>query len=127
VPEDLGPEHAIGVAGTITTLATHDLELDEEDPALVHGHRMLRDRLEGIVEQLAVLPVVELRETRGIHPDRAPVIVAGGVVVVEVLRHFGLEQLEVSERDILYGAALTAAELPAPTEGDAPPGAYVCC
>jgi hypothetical protein len=43
------------------------------------------------------------------------------------LRYFGFEELEVSEHDIMHGAALAAAELPASVEGDAPPGAYVCC
>ena len=38
-----------------------------------------------------------------------------------------LEELEVSERDIMHGGALAAAELSAPVEGDAPPGAYTCC
>jgi exopolyphosphatase/pppGpp-phosphohydrolase len=55
------------------------------------------------------------------------VIVAGAILVEQVLRHFGLDALEVSERDILHGAVLEAAELPAPAEGAAPPGAYACC
>ncbi len=63
----------------------------------------------------------------GIHPDRAPVIVAGIVVVLETLRRFGLDELEVSEHDLMHGAALAAAELPPVAEGDAPPGAYTCC
>jgi exopolyphosphatase / guanosine-5'-triphosphate,3'-diphosphate pyrophosphatase len=61
------------------------------------------------------------------HPDRAPVIVAGALVVAEALRHFGLGELEVSENDLLHGAALAAAELPVRAEGPAPPGAYTCC
>ena len=48
-------------------------------------------------------------------------------IVREVLRHFGLDAIEASERDILHGVALAAAELPEPVEGDAPPGAYTCC
>jgi hypothetical protein len=47
--------------------------------------------------------------------------------VEQILDAFGLDSLEVSERDILHGAALQAAELPAPAEGAAPPGAYTCC
>ena len=54
-------------------------------------------------------------------------IVAGAVIVREVLRRYGLDALEASEHDILDGAALAAAELPEPVEGDAPPGAYTCC
>ena len=42
------------------------------------------------------------------HPDRAPTIVAGVVILVEAMRAFGLEQIEVSEHDILYGIALSA-------------------
>jgi hypothetical protein len=55
------------------------------------------------------------------------VIVAGTLVVAEALRHFGLDELEASEHDLLHGAALAAAELPARAEGPAPPGAYTCC
>ena len=60
-------------------------------------------------------------------PERAPVIVAGAVILREAMAAFGLEEIEVSERDILDGIALAAAELPAPEEGAAPPGAYTCC
>jgi exopolyphosphatase/pppGpp-phosphohydrolase len=55
------------------------------------------------------------------------VIVAGLVVLHEILTRYGLSEIEVSERDLLHGAALEAAALPAPDEGLAPPGAYTCC
>jgi exopolyphosphatase/pppGpp-phosphohydrolase len=55
------------------------------------------------------------------------VIVAGAVILTETLAHFGLDSIDVSERDILDGIALAAAELPAPEEGAAPPGAFTCC
>jgi hypothetical protein len=55
------------------------------------------------------------------------VIVGGAVIAREVLAFFGLKALRISERDILDGAALAAAELPAVEEGAAPPGAYTCC
>ena len=44
-----------------------------------------------------------------------------------MLDFYGLDEIEASERDILHGAALAAAELPEPEEGAAPPGAYTCC
>ncbi len=127
LPTEPRPAHAIGVAGTVTTLAVLSLGLDEEDPALVHGHRLSSDWIDAETERLAALRVSELRKVRGMHPDRAPVIVAGAVVVAEILRRYGLAELEVSENDLLHGAALAAAELPAPAEGPAPPGAYTCC
>ena len=73
------------------------------------------------------MPREEREQVPGLEPARAPVIVAGLVVLHEILAHYGLAELEVSERDLLHGAALAAAELPEPEEGLAPPGAYVCC
>jgi hypothetical protein len=55
------------------------------------------------------------------------VIVAGAAILAEVLSFYGLDSIRASERDILHGAALAAAELPEPEEGPAPPGAYTCC
>jgi exopolyphosphatase/guanosine-5'-triphosphate,3'-diphosphate pyrophosphatase len=78
-------------------------------------------------DRLTAMTVEEIRALRGMHPERAPVIAAGAVVVRETLAHFGLEALEVSEHDIMHGAALAAAELPEETEGDAPPSAHTCC
>jgi exopolyphosphatase/guanosine-5'-triphosphate,3'-diphosphate pyrophosphatase len=127
VPADTGPTRAIGVAGTVTTLAVLSLGLDEEDPAVVDGHELSSVWIAGQVERLAAMPVEEIRRLRGMHPDRAPVILAGAVVLAETLHHFGLEVLEASEQDIMHGAALAAAELPDRPEGNAPPGAYTCC
>ena len=62
-----------------------------------------------------------------LEPERAPVIVAGAVILTEILDVFGLDAVDASEHDILDGAALAAAELPEPQEGAAPPGAYTCC
>ncbi len=122
---DLEPAQAIGVAGTITTLAA--LELGEYDPERVHGYRISRDAVDAQLERLASLPLAERRELPGLEPERAPVIVAGVVIVREVLDRYGLDSLEASERDILHGAALDAAALPPAEEGNAPPGAYTCC
>jgi exopolyphosphatase / guanosine-5'-triphosphate,3'-diphosphate pyrophosphatase len=121
----LDPRDAIGVAGTITTLAA--LELGGYDLERVHGHRLTRGAVDSLLARLASLPLAERRELPGLEPERAPVIVGGAIVVREVLERYGLDGLEASERDLLHGAALEAAKLPEPVEGDAPPGAYTCC
>jgi exopolyphosphatase/guanosine-5'-triphosphate,3'-diphosphate pyrophosphatase len=118
---------AIGVAGTITSLAALALGLDEYDRERVHGSRLTAAELSDQLDRLAAVPVAERRTLRPLDPERAPVIVAGAVIAREVLSFFGLGELEISERDILDGAALAAAELPEEEEGAAPPGAYTCC
>lgn len=103
---------AIGVAGTVTTLAALDLGLAEYDPERIHGHVLTPRAVERELELLVSLPLERRRELPGLEPARAPVIVAGVVIVREVLARYGLRSLEASERDILHGAALAAAELP---------------
>jgi exopolyphosphatase/guanosine-5'-triphosphate,3'-diphosphate pyrophosphatase len=120
-------DHGVGVAGTITSLAALDLGLVEYDSVLVHGHRLSAAGVQEQLERLAGLPLAERREVPGLEPERAPVIVAGAVILLEAMRYLGLREIAVSERDLLDGAALEAAKLPAPVEGDAPPGAYTCC
>ena len=122
---DARAERAIGVAGTVTTIAALDLGLAEYDPERVHGHVLSRDAVAAQTARLAALTVAERAQL--IEPGRAPVIVAGAAILLEVLDRYGLGAIEVSERDILHGAALAAAELPEPEEGAAPPGAYTCC
>lgn len=98
----------IAVAGTATTLAAIDQELDPYDPEKVDGYRFNRGACERIVAQLAALTVNERRQTTGLHPDRAPTIVAGTVILLESMRAFDLGEVEVSESDLLHGAALAA-------------------
>jgi exopolyphosphatase / guanosine-5'-triphosphate,3'-diphosphate pyrophosphatase len=124
---ELSAMHGIGVAGTVTSLAALDLGLVDYDANRVHGHRLHRASVAAQLERLAMLPLAERRQVPGLEPERAPVIVAGAAILLEVMRHLGLDEIEVSERDLLDGAALEAAELPEPVEGDAPPGAYTCC
>ncbi len=124
---ELDVSQAIGVAGTVANLATLDLGLPEYDPERVHGHRIPRDGVARQLERLAALPLEERRKVPGLEPERAPVILAGAAILREVLGRYGLDEIEVSLRDILDGAALAAAELPEREEGEAPPGAYTCC
>ena len=127
VPDDVRPAAAIGVAGTITTLAALAQNLPEYDPVQVHGFRLTAKDVDEPLARLATLPLNYRQELPALEPKRAAVIVGGVVILREVLAHFGLEEIEASERDILHGIALEAAQLPEPVEGDAPPGAYTCC
>jgi exopolyphosphatase / guanosine-5'-triphosphate,3'-diphosphate pyrophosphatase len=97
---DVSVGQGIAVAGTATSLAAID---GAEE---VHGYRLPLATCERLVAMLAALPVEERREVRGLHPDRAPTIVAGAVILTESIRSIGLSEVEVSVRDILHGAAL---------------------
>jgi exopolyphosphatase/guanosine-5'-triphosphate,3'-diphosphate pyrophosphatase len=127
LPGCFEPTRAIGVAGTITTLAALDLGLEAYDPDRVHGHRLTFDAVDTQLRRLAALPLEKRRRLPALEPERAPVIVAGATLVREVLRRYELDELEVSEQDLLHAVALEAAQLAEPVEGDAPPGAYTCC
>ena len=129
VPDEVrsGTRSAIGVAGTLTSLAGLALGLEEYDRDKVHGFELSAEALDEQLQRLASIPLAERRKLRPLDPDRAPVIVGGAAIAREVLAFFGLDRLEISERDILDGAALAAVELPEQEEGAAPPGAYTCC
>jgi exopolyphosphatase/guanosine-5'-triphosphate,3'-diphosphate pyrophosphatase len=110
VPADVRErvDAGIAVAGTATSLAAIDQQLDPYDPAKVHGYRLSLDACQRLVAKLGQLTVAERREVAGLHPDRAPSIVAGAGILYESMRAFGLDEVEVSETDILHGAALSA-------------------
>lgn len=107
---------AVGVAGTVGQLAL-----------LLSSETLRVDEVEALLARLSALTVDERCLVPGLDPARAPVIVAGAIIVCEVLRRYGLDAIEFSARDLLDGAALAAAGLPAPAEGAAPPGAFTCC
>ena len=108
VPEDVRERvgGAVAVAGTATSCAAIDVGVEPYDPARVEGHVVSAERLAELRARLAALPLDERRRVPGLHPDRAPTIVAGTILLAEVLGAFGLDSFEASERDILWGVAL---------------------
>jgi exopolyphosphatase / guanosine-5'-triphosphate,3'-diphosphate pyrophosphatase len=111
----LAAERALGVDGTTAELA-----------GLAGSKTVTLANIDETLEWLAV-STEEERRARLMLPDRSEVLAAGVLILRETLRHLGLDAIEASEHDLLDGAALAAAELPEPDEGDAPPGAYTCC
>jgi exopolyphosphatase/guanosine-5'-triphosphate,3'-diphosphate pyrophosphatase len=107
-----GEAHAdagIAVAGTPTSLAAVEQGLKPYDPARAHGHVLSLETIQRLLSRFASAPLAERAAIPGLHPDRAPTIIAGAVILIEAMRAFGLEQVQVSEHDILYGVALEAA------------------
>jgi len=100
------PRAMISLAGAATTFAAVDLELAEYDSDVVHLSCLSGARMTDLVTMLARLPLEKRRTVVGLHPDRAPVIVGGGLVMETVLALAGLDSTLVSEHDILYGILL---------------------
>ena len=109
------PEHrsgisrALAVAGTPTALAAIAQQLDEYDPARVHGYKVTAAERDKIFARLRTLTLEQRRQIPGLHPARADVILPGIVILCEVMDFFGLDAVEASEHDILRGAALAYA------------------
>jgi len=102
--------HGIAVAGTATSAASIAQELDPYDPARVQGYALELATVELLLARLADMNESQRRLVVGLHPDRAPTIVAGMILLAEALRAFDLDCIEVSEHDILFGGALRLAE-----------------
>jgi exopolyphosphatase / guanosine-5'-triphosphate,3'-diphosphate pyrophosphatase len=102
---------AIAVAGTATSAAAIDQELDPYDPRRVHGYPLLRATVQLLIARLADLTEAQRREVVGLHPDRAPTIVAGMILLDEAMGLLDLDRVEVSEHDILRGGTLRLAGL----------------
>jgi exopolyphosphatase/guanosine-5'-triphosphate,3'-diphosphate pyrophosphatase len=102
----------IAVAGTPTSLAAIEQELDPYDPEQVHGYVLTLDGVQRMYSMLSGKSLEERLNVTGLHPGRAPTIVAGVVILIQAMRAFCLQRIEVSEHDILDGAALAAAGYP---------------
>jgi exopolyphosphatase/guanosine-5'-triphosphate,3'-diphosphate pyrophosphatase len=97
------PAPLVGVAGTVTTLAAISQALDSYDAGRVHGSELDRDEVERLLDRLAALPLAQRKALPGLEPARADVIVAGAVLVAEVLAWSGAECLVVSDRGVRWG------------------------
>ncbi len=95
----------IAIAGTATTYAAIDLGLVDYASAPPHGHALALDRVEGLVVELASVPLEARRVRAGLEPKRADVIVAGGLVLAEAARALGASRVIVSDRGVRWGLA----------------------
>ena len=101
----------VAVAGTATSVAAIDQRLEPYRSELVHGYVVSLAACEAIRDRLAALDDAQRRAVAGLHPDRAPTIVAGCAFLVEAAKAFELDRVEVSEHDILHGVAIETASV----------------
>ena len=93
------------MAGTPTQCAAIELGLDQYDPDRIEGHILTAPGLRALLDRTAALPLAQRQEITGLDPTRASVIVAGILILLEVVNCFDLDQVEASEHDILWGLA----------------------
>ena len=96
----------IGVAGTVTTLAGVYLELEHYDRERVHGAVIPLPAIAELLHRLARMTVAEIRALPSMHPGRADVITGGALIEARVAARLNVQDLIVSESDILDGIAL---------------------
>ncbi|MEE0043888.1 MAG: hypothetical protein UEX98_02545, partial [Ellagibacter isourolithinifaciens] len=99
-------ERVVAVAGTATTVVSIRDRMEAYDSSRVHKARVSRQDLLEVYERLAALPLSERKQVVGLDPKRAPVMVAGLLILLEVLDFAGVDAFTVSETDILHGITL---------------------
>jgi len=98
-----GAPALVGSAGTVTTLAALDLGLESYDPARVHGHRLTRVVVAGLVARLAALSLAERAALPCLEPGRADLIIPGSAICLAALDRLGFDALVVSDRGLREG------------------------
>lgn len=103
------PELLVGVGGTATSLIAIRDRLNPYDPAKVHLNHISIDEVLQIEGLLASKTLREREDITGLQVKRAPVMLAGTILLAELMKNSGFKHLVVSESDLLFGLVITAA------------------
>ena len=103
------PELLVGVGGTATSLIALRDHLDPYDPSKVHLNHISLDEVLQIEGLLASKTLKERENITGLQAKRAPVMLAGTILLAELMKNSGFKHLVVSESDLLFGLVVTAA------------------
>lgn len=104
------PERLVAVGGTVTSLVAVGLQMERYDSHLVHLHDLTLEEVCDCIARMSALPVAGIAELPGIQPKRAPVILAGALIIRELMESGGYDRLTVSENSLLAGMAATIYE-----------------
>lgn len=103
MPQILGVKTFVGVAGTVTTMASVELGSAADDREITHHLELTREAAEDVYRNLVVEPLEDRVHNPGLAPERAEVIVAGSTILVAIMRNLSISSIVVSERDLLDG------------------------
>ena len=107
--EGFGSCRIVAVAGTATSAISMREEMQVYDSSRVHGALATRADIDGLLAKLSALTLEQREQVVGLDPQRAPVIVAGMLILQQIMDVLGADSFTVSERDILHGIILDAA------------------
>ncbi len=96
----------IGTAGTVTTLAAIDQQMEQYDPLEINNYKLTREAIENIYHRLNTLPISERRKIPGLEEGREVVIIPGTAMVLEIMDYFRFNKLIVSDAGLLEGILL---------------------
>ena len=111
------------MGGTVSTLVALEHELVPYDSAFVHLHDLALDEVEHQLARMRPLSVSDIADLKGMQPERAPMMLAGSVIIRELMRAGGYDVLSVSESSLLAGVVATVDEVlrgASPTTGWTP-------
>jgi exopolyphosphatase/guanosine-5'-triphosphate,3'-diphosphate pyrophosphatase len=96
----------VGTAGTITTLAAIDQGLEGYDPERINRSALTSDSVDGIIVTLSTSSLAERKMIRGLEPGREDIILAGAVILQEIMRRFGYSSMLVNDWGLREGIVL---------------------
>ena len=99
----------MAVAGTATTMATVMMGIDSYDPSNVHGFQVSREDISAILTRFCEVDEIGRAQIPGLEPKRAPMIIAGILIIEAIFEITGVTRLTISDHDLLYGIMLEAA------------------
>lgn len=102
------PEKLIGTAGTVTTLAAMDRNIDPYDPEKIHGIELPLKNIQRLFEDLKSKSLEQRLEIPSLERGREDLIIAGTALILETMETFNCSQLTVSEYSLREGVLLQA-------------------
>jgi exopolyphosphatase/guanosine-5'-triphosphate,3'-diphosphate pyrophosphatase len=117
VPQVMGARTVVGLAGTVSTVAAVEMGLAEYDREAIHHFKLTRAAAEDVFRTLATERLADRIHNPGLEAARADVIVGGCCALVAMMRTLGVDELLVSEADILDGLVMSLADRVEPDGG----------
>ena len=93
----------VGTAGTITTLAAMDQQLEAYVPKRIQNYRLSWDAVRRILGDLTSRTNAQRRELKGLEPGREDLMVAGTLILLECMERFGFVECLVSDYGLREG------------------------